>query len=152
MKKLLLIKVLIVLSLFTFGIVSFQHPKIIINKTESNSILFENKQLKFESNLVEFKAPNRSVIKNYVVFTITNKTNKNIEVTYSKEAYYNGKCTSCGTSEVDFSLTLLKNEIKTGDCSNRKDKSLKSFHSFKSGESNSTLTDLRITNVQILKL
>lgn len=150
MKKIVLISPIILLSIFVIGLVSLQTNQ--TSELMSNAILFENNQIKFETKLVEFKEPNRSVINNFLVFTVTNKTDENIKVTYEKEAFYNEKCYSCGSSEAQFTIILGENEIKTGDCSNRNDKSLKTFHSFKTGESNSILTNLILKNVKIIKI
>ena len=146
----------IITSIFTifisyFGLLSFQTSEGKITDDYQDTILFENNQIKFQTKFVEYKEPNRSVIKNYVIYTVTNKTNKKLEIKFSKEAFYNGKCASCGSLESQFTITLNKKEIKTGDCSDIKDRALKVFHSFKTNESSSVLTDLRLTNIIISK-
>jgi len=152
MTKITFLKLLIIFSIVSFGITSFQHQNYTIEKLELNQILFENNQIIIETNLVEYKAPSRSVITIFLVYTVTNKTSKNLKVTYTKEAFYNGNCSSCGSPEALFEFTLQKKETKIGDCSNRNDRALKVFHSFKTGESNSVLTDLRLINVKITKI
>ena len=147
----------IITSIFTifisyFGLLSFQTSEGKISDDYQDTILFENNQIKFQTKFVEYKEPNRSVIKNYVIYTVTNKTNKKLEVKFSKEAFYNEKCSSCGSLESQYTIILNKKEVLMGDCSNRKDRALKVFHSFKTNESNSVLTDLRLTNIIISKL
>lgn len=112
---------------------------------------YENDQIKIESQFVEYKVPKRSVIKNYLLLTIENKTKKNIKVQFERKSYYNDKCFSCNSPESIFVLTLKKKEIKTGNITDN-DKSLKVFHSFKTGESDTKLTNLIIDNVIVKNL
>lgn len=114
-------------------------------------ILFEDSQIRVESNFVEYQEPNRSVIKNYLILSFVNKTREKLSINFSKELYYNNTCSSCGFAESNFSVILNKREIKTGTCEIGSDKALKVFHSFKTGESERKLTDFRITNVSIKK-
>ena len=114
-------------------------------------ILFENSQVRIKSNFVEYKEPSRSVVKNYLLLSFINKTDKKLTINFSKEAYYDDKCSSCGLDEANFSIVLNKNQTKIGTSEKGSDKTLKVFHSFKTGESKRQLTDLRITNVLIKK-
>jgi len=143
-------KYTLILSFLVF--LSFSFTNKFSNDLSQDTILFENDQVKIKSHLVEYKVPNRSVVKNYLLLTIENKTRKNIVVEYSRKAYYNnGICYSCNSSESQFRIVLKKKELKSGDLSSN-DKSLKVFYSFKTEESNSKLTELIIDNVIIKNL
>ena len=143
-------KYVLILSCFLV-LLSFSFTTKLSKDLSQDTILFEDIQVKIKSHLVEYKVPNRSVVKNYLLLTIENKTRKNIVVEYTRRAYYNGKCYSCNSPESQFKIVLKKKEIKSGDLSSN-DKSLKVFHSFKTGESKSKLTELIIDNVIIKNL
>jgi hypothetical protein len=135
---------LLVVSIFSFKTKS----NIDFNQTIK---LFENEQLKIESHFVQYKVPHRSVVKNYLLLTVINKTRKELEVHFERKAYYNDMCYSCNSPESRFVLYLKKKATISGNLTDN-DKTLKVFHSFQTDESKTKLTDLIIDNVIVKNL
>jgi len=125
--------------------------KLAQNKLIDNPILFENESVIFEINFVEVKTPNSSTIKVYGIIQVTNKTTESLKVEFVKDAYYDGKCNSCGYNENRTSLVISPQSYQIGTKENNSN-GLRVFHSFKSGESKSQLTDLIISNLKIEKV
>jgi len=118
---------------------------------QASKIIFENNQISVSTRLETYKSPNRSVVKNYLLLTITNKTNTKLTVKFKKKAFYNGVCSNCDSDESNFSIILNKKETIIGSPEKTSNKALRVFHSFESNESNSVLTKFEISNLQISK-
>ena len=121
------------------------------DENEKNPVLFENDIAVFTVSYATVQTPNTSTIKNYALITILNKSAEHITISYNKEAYYDGICSSCQQQESQFELGLEPHEAKNGILDNNSN-GLRIFHSFKTGESKRKLTDLKISNVIIKNL
>lgn len=49
---------------------------------------------------------------------LTNKTTIPVVISFKIEYYYNGACTTCSTSEYQFTFKLAPNEVISSNCSN----------------------------------
>lgn len=87
------------------------------------------------------------IFKEYAFFTITNKTEESIRVSYKKELWYNNKCTTCNVEgkEHNYSIVLNPKESKTGSCAT-KEKSLAIFSKMLNMKK-SELSKFELTNI-----
>ncbi|MEO9531158.1 MAG: hypothetical protein ABJG68_12460 [Crocinitomicaceae bacterium] len=156
-KKILLLGLMIVAKSISYAAIS---PKASIRPLPLNigqneflykPILFENESLAITFKLEEYKRPGTATVIIYGVLKLINKTENNLSVQFRKEAFYNGNCTNCNSSENNVAISISPFSTKEGVIDNNEN-GLRIFHSFKSGESNKKLTNLNLIEVSIKKV
>jgi hypothetical protein len=90
---------------------------------------------------------------NMVFFKFTNRTSKNIEVSYMRELYFDGECSNCDKLDRDdnqFTVALGPNEVKEGNCDSQ-ERGLSipaNFIKLVQGMSGTELTDFKLINLE----
>lgn len=113
---------------------------------------FQNEQVKIEINAEACNNEQAGTYKNYVFLRITNKTSENIEVSFTKELWYDGVCSNCnGGDEAKTNIILKANETVQGTC-DASTKELKMFQSMQNGSkkvlSKFELKDLTVSTLK----
>ena len=90
----------------------------------------------------------------FVHLKITNKTSKQIKLSWYMDLYYNGDCKTCSsTDEYFYEVTLQPNEILAGNCDLQSDYQLKMFSKFIDSQyhgGNIILTSFQLRQLQLL--
>lgn len=141
MKKLLFSIILI--TLVSFGLNALpQLPKYSPSSTLSSipwKVVAENSTVTIESGYKDYNANN--VNKRYLVLRLTNNTNQDITVTFTKKMWYNGK--EVIPDDYEVTLTIPANSYVEGDVYDT-DKSLLILSESLDGTITSKLTDYEI--------
>jgi hypothetical protein len=110
-------------------------------------IYFENETIKIESSLFSCDKPSDDIHNKYIILKVTNKTDKNIEVSFYQELWYNQICTTCTKmQEFETKINLQPNEVQKADCDS-KTKELKIFES--NSYSKKALSKFELTDIII---
>ena len=95
---------------------------------ENTSIYLENEFVKveeFEGQCTSDPLPDYEAI----YFKVTNKTNKQLKLSWEHQVYRNGVCNTC-TREYFYTLELKPNEIVEGGCGSTYNRKLKIFNDY----------------------
>ena len=131
-----------VLSLFLFGFKS---------SDSKWSEYLQNDQIKIEVKEEACDDVKNGINNSYFFIRISNKTNTDLHVSFTKELWYNEVCTNCeGGDEFKTVLNLKANETLEGTCDS-KTKNLKIFKSMQNG-SKRVLTKFEFKNLAITEL
>ncbi len=121
--------------------------------TAQNKSYFSNDKIEILQNVADCHDDENGIHKQFVFFTLKNKTNEAIRVSYKKQLWYNGTCTTCNSDskEQQFSIVLNPNETIQGTC-DKNNKALSVFSKMlnmkKSELTRFELTDIKITIVK----
>ena len=133
----------LILSVFTLLVLSSFSTK------ATKTALFSNNKLTIEGATQGCNDAKNGINKEFIFLNFTNKTAKEIKVTYYTELSYNATCYTCNSKdEYTFTITVPANGSVNGSCSN-KSQSLAIFSKMLDGVKASELTDYSIKNVVI---
>ncbi len=143
----------------TLFLILFTYCSMFSLTTKTTTITVKNKEWKLFTNKdgiqIYFKYEECHDIKNgihqeEVVLKLVNTTDKNIQISWDLEKWYNDNCKGCDTfdKENHFSIMINASETKIGSCETRYDfRELIIFSKFLNMENTSTLTKFNIKNI-----
>ena len=108
----------------------------------------------------KFQECNNADVRNQVLvlFRYSNLTNESRELSWKTKIFMNGECVNCQkleSTENNYSLILLPNEIKEGDGTTKLDKRMYIFSNFIDlipGMSERKLTNFKIVGLNIIQI
>lgn len=114
--------------------------------SQENVQLFNNNQVSVSYSYSDCNDTQNGIYKKNALLKFTNKTAKDITVSFEKKLEYNGK--PLATDAHVFSVVLKPNQTLEGTCA-EKNNALVTFVKFLDKISNKQLTKFTITNVKI---
>ncbi|OPZ98962.1 MAG: hypothetical protein BWY70_01100 [Bacteroidetes bacterium ADurb.Bin408] len=93
--------------------------------------------------------PSEGYYREMVLLKFVNTTQTPLKIKWQREAWYNGKCSSCDLDEYKFELELPAGETVTGECDIRTPSKLKIFSKFLDLKSNTSLDKFNITVLEV---
>jgi len=93
--------------------------------------------------------PSEGFYKEMVLLKFVNTTQTPLKIKWQREAWYNGKCSSCGLDEYKFELEVPAGETITGDCDIYAPSKLKIFSKFLDLKSNVGLDKFNIAVLEV---
>lgn len=116
---------------------------------KGEDVLFSNNKLTVKAITEGCNDVKNGINKEYVFLNFTNKTAKEITVTYYTELFYNGTCYSCNSKEeYTFTTVVPANGSVSGSCVN-KTQALAIFSKMLDGVKASQLTSYSIKNIVV---
>ena len=123
--------------------------------SQSNNweIVYQSSALNIYSNYTECHDVANGIHKEKVLLKFENLTNQDLELSYSREMWYDDRCLGCeeNASEYTYTINLSPYESKAGDCAT-KDKTWYIFSKFlnrKTAElSRFEIKDVNIKNIE----
>jgi hypothetical protein len=110
---------------------------------------YEDQQVIIESGIAVYSGKNNEILHERVVFRYTNRTSKNIQLSFGRKMMYNGVCYGCDKADKLFLVDLKPGEIKEYSEEN-KDKTFYIFSKDLKKTIQRTLDSFEITNIQAL--
>ncbi len=93
--------------------------------------------------------PSEGFYREMVLLKFVNTTQTPLKIKWQREAWYNGKCSSCGLDEYKFELELPAGETIAGECDIRTPSKLKIFSKFLDLKSNTSLDKFNIAVLEV---
>jgi len=135
-------QLILITLIFTSFCLNAQNSKEWLLHKESNGIQIFYKYT--DCNL-----PSEGIYKEMVLLKFVNTTQLPLKIRWQREAWYEGKCTSCGSDEYKFVLEIPAGETIVGDCDIYAPSKLKIFSKFLDLKSN---VHLEKFNLDILEV
>lgn len=116
--------------------------------------VFSNDQVIIKYKYQYCNEPSKGINNEYVYFQFTNLTTENLEISFSKELWYNTKCITCNneSQEYNFTVKLNPGEYIEGKCGETNDRALYIFSKMADGLSKSELTSFNLKNIKTIIL
>ncbi len=93
--------------------------------------------------------PSEGVYKEMVILKFVNTTQVPLKIKWQREAWYEGKCTSCGSDEYKFELEIPAGETIVGECDIYAPSKLKIFSKFLDLKSNVYLEKFNLDILEV---
>lgn len=112
----------------------------------------ETPEYAIDYKLMDCNQPENGVYKQYYILRFTNKGQKDIEISFNRAVWYNGKCSGCenGQENTRTLLVLAQSSIQ-GDC-DTKDKTLFIFNKMLDNTTTTRLEKFELRNIQVTTL
>jgi len=98
---------------------------------------------------VDCNIPHEGYYQEQVLLKFVNTTQTPLKIKWQREAWYEGKCTSCGQDEYKFELLIPAGETIVGDCDIYTPSKLKIFSKFLDLKSNVKLEKFNIAVIEV---
>ena len=98
---------------------------------------------------VDCNIPSEGYYQEQVLLKFVNTTQTNLKIKWQREAWYEGKCTSCGKDEYKFALEIPAGETIVGECDIYQPSYLKIFSKFLDLKSNVHLEKFNIAVIDV---
>lgn len=125
MKTKNLISTLLLFSLFFISAASFSS-----NGDKEWTLHKEVNGIQIYYKYIDCNIPSEGYYREQVLLKFVNTTQTPLKIRWQKEAWYEGKCTSCGKDEYKFELEIPAGETVVGDCDIYSPSKLKIFSKF----------------------
>lgn len=98
---------------------------------------------------VDCNIPSEGYYQEIVLLKFVNTTQTPLKIKWQREAWYEGKCSSCGQDEYKFDLQIPAGETIVGDCELRTSSKFKIFSKFLDLKSNVKLEKFNIAVIEV---
>lgn len=115
--------------------------------------LYSNNSISIESELIDCISTKNGTAKQYQLLQVKNLTDRTVKVTFKKNLWYGGKCTSCNSNSEEYisSVEIEPHGIVSGDCETY-DKQLKVFVKMLNLKDVKQLTHFELVDVNVIEL
>jgi hypothetical protein len=111
---------------------------------------YEDNQVRIESGMVVYSGKNNAITHERIVFRYTNRTSKNIQLSFARKMTYDGVCYGCSASDKRFLVDLKPGETKEYSEQN-KDKTYYIFSKDLKKTIRRSLDSFELTNIETLE-
>ena len=113
---------------------------------------FENENAVISTSIIDCVSEKNGTAKQYMSISITNKLEQSINVSFKREMWFAGDCTSCNSNSDEYisTITLDPNQEISGACGEPKD--LLIFYKMMKLKGVRQLTHFELRNINVQKL
>lgn len=119
---------------------------------DSWKVEFESDKVRISSHLEPCDIVQEGYHAEFRVLKIENLTNQTVRISWYNDAFYNQECLTCKHSNPEYKhrITLAPKQQSIGECGMGQSNGLRIFSKWTKAPNEQLLTDLKITDVQVL--